>query len=687
LVTSPTIEIPVAQQPSARPASRDTYRPHLDGLRAIAVYLVVLFHAGSSWFSGGYIGVDVFFVLSGYLVTQVLLRDIGPLRSISYARFYARRYRRLLPAAFVTLLVTAVVYKALASPAEVASSVNAFKAAFLYVANWFFIRRSTAYFGGDITQNPVLQFWSLAVEEQFYLLWPLLLAGVIAWTRKFGTRQFTVARTTIMIAAAASLGWALWLRTSNPVHAYYGTDTRAYQLLAGALIALTPSLVSRPARSPRAARLLVTLSLVVLVALALSSVHLDAVERGVAAMVTTVGVIIGLEAAKGGVFKRVLSSDSVVYLGKVSYGTYLWHWPVIFVMTATLHLSTLSTVVLSCFIATSIASLSFTLLEHPVRVSHFLDRHRRAVVAAGLAISIASAVVLIPAIFHRTSPSSAAALSGTRATPVPKGLDFADATFSAIPRPPTCVGRPPSDCTIVRGTGKHVLLMGDSHAQMLIPTFTDIARRENLTLSVLALGACPWQRHVYLAVRPDECRRRKEDFYKRVIPALRPDVVIAINYGFDDTSVGSFAGVARGETGPGVYRGQPEFRTLMTNATRQSAAALTAGGAKLIIVEPIPIARTNPTACLVRTHLIEPCRYVAPNGPTVLEPFYRQLAAENHDIYSANFDRIVCPFLPICDPVIAGHIVKVDADHLTVEFANYIAPAVDAYLKDQGIIG
>src|SRR6476659_562605 len=118
------------------------YRPYLDGLRAVAVYLVVLFHAGSDRFSGGYVGVDVFFVLSGFLVTQLLLRDVAARGSIRLGRFYSRRFRRLLPAAFVTLIVTAIVYTAISTPGEVADAVGSFKAAFLYVANWYFIHHS-----------------------------------------------------------------------------------------------------------------------------------------------------------------------------------------------------------------------------------------------------------------------------------------------------------------------------------------------------------------------------------------------------------------------------------------------------------------------------------------------------------------------------------------------------------------
>ena len=153
------------------------YRPHLDGLRAVAVYLVVLFHAGIGRFDGGFIGVDVFFVLSGFLVTQLLLRDLAGAGSIRFARFYARRFRRLLPAAFVALVVTALLFVAV-DPVEALASVRSFQAAFLYSANWYFIGASTDYFGADVATNPVLHFWSLAVEEQFYLVWPLLLGGL-----------------------------------------------------------------------------------------------------------------------------------------------------------------------------------------------------------------------------------------------------------------------------------------------------------------------------------------------------------------------------------------------------------------------------------------------------------------------------------------------------------------------------
>jgi len=409
---------------AAEPAH--AYRAHLDGLRAVAVYLVVLFHAGNDRFSGGYIGVDVFFVLSGFLVTQLLLRDIAASGSIRLSRFYSRRFRRLLPAAFVTLLVTAVVYTAISSSLEVTDALGSFKAAFLYSANWYFIHQARGYFAADITANPVLHFWSLAVEEQFYLLWPLTLGALFAVTRRLDPRRRRRAiQAIVAIGAVTSALYALSLRTSNLNRAYYGTDTRAYELLAGALLALVPSLVVRSSRHGRAMRIATTGGIAALLVIASSSVHIDAIERGIAVTITTCVILVAIEAADGGIVKRVLSSNPVVYLGKISYGTYLWHWIVILVARRAFHPSPLATAAIAFLVATALASLSFEMLERPVRISGLLDRHRQAVIAGGLALSVLSAFVLIPKLVDpaHASTASTRAVGGTQGlTPIPKHL-------------------------------------------------------------------------------------------------------------------------------------------------------------------------------------------------------------------------------------------------------------------------
>lgn len=668
-----------------QPPPTEGYRPHLDGVRALAVYLVVLFHGGSTHFTGGFVGVDVFFVLSGYLVTQLLWRDIDAVGAIRLARFYARRVRRILPAALVALTATAALYVAIASPSDVAAAVGGFKAAFLFVANWFFIARSTAYFGGDIERNPVLHFWSLAVEEQFYLLWPLVLGGLVAVGRWRGAPPLPLVRRAVGAGAIGSLLLALALRADHPEHAYYGTDARAYQLLAGALLALAPGVIQGLGRVPRAARLLAALSVAGLVALASSLVALDPIVRGAAVAGLTWVAIAALEAAPGGPARRLLSIPPIVYLGRISYGTYIWHWPVVLVLTVVASLDGAALMALTAVIASALASLSFQMLENPLRQWPLLDRRPRTVIAAGLCASGAAALALMPAIVDPAAASLRAMRAG--GTPIPANLDFAAASFTRLPPPPDCAGGPASDCTIVHGSGPHVLLLGDSHARMLIPTFRAIAERENLTLSVVARGGCPWQRHLYGRPRDPGCRTLKEDAYTRLIPELKPDLIVAINLGYEDPHFEQFG--TAGEDGVLIWRGTPAFDRLWRDATLASAAELEPMATEgLVIVEPIPVAQpsANPTACLVHARFLEDCRYLASLKPSSLERLYREIAAANPRIWSADFDRLVCPWWPVCDPVVSDRIVKVDAHHLTAGYAAYIAPRVEDYLRANHLI-
>jgi peptidoglycan/LPS O-acetylase OafA/YrhL len=663
-------------------AVADTYRPHLDGLRALAVYLVLLFHAGSGVFSGGYIGVDVFFVLSGYLVTQLLVRDVAHSGAIRFARFYSRRFRRLLPAAFVALVVTAVVFTAISSPVEVSGAVGSFKAAFLYSANWYFIHHASGYFGADISTNPVLPFWSLAVEEQFYLLWPLTLGGVFFLSRRLsdGNRMRAI-QVAVALGAFGSAAWALSLRTANPNHAYYGTDARAYELLAGALIALTPGIVVWAKRFGRTMTAATWVGIAALVVLASNWFTLDAIQRGIAVTVVTSILLVAFEAAGGGWIKRAFSTPTVVYLGKVSYGTYLWHWLVILVVLRTFQPNPMATFGIACLVATALASLSFQILERPVRTSTRLDRYRRVVIASGLAISVVSGLVLIPKLVDPAHASSGSQETSEHPVliPVPKNLTLAgeDAPYT------NCYERPVSECTVVTGPGKHILLMGDSHAWMLVPTFTQIAREHGLTLSVSVAGACPWQLDLDTPFQTSYCKAMKADLYQRVIPALHPDIIVAVNLG--------------GYSQPGNYfplddpAGHRAGSATVQAATRSSVSALRAGGRDVVLIEPIPIPRLpspffDPYKCLEKAKVQEECRYTAAPSPSPTDQLYRQVAAQDPHVYSLNLDQQVCPLLPICDPVISGQIVKLDPSHLTAGFAATLAPYVDIYLRSVGLI-
>jgi len=677
-----TLAVTAPPREPADTATADPYRPHLDGLRAVAVYLVLLFHAGSGVFSGGYLGVDVFFVLSGYLVTQLLLRDVTNRGSIRFARFYSRRFRRLLPAAFVALVVTAVVFTAISSPVEVSGAVGSFKAAFLYSANWYFIHHASGYFGADISTNPVLPFWSLAVEEQFYLLWPLTLGAVFVLSRRVHNRyRMRAIQLVVAAGAVASAGWALSLRTGNPNHAYYGTDARAYELLAGALIALTPATVVWAKRYGRTMAGATFVGMAALVVLASRWFSFDAIQRGLAVTVVTVVLIVTLEAARGGWIKRLLSAPTVVYLGKVSYGTYLWHWLVILVLLRTFQPDPVATFAISCLVATALASLSFQILERPVRTSVRLDRYRRVVIVAGLLISVVSGLVLIPKLVDPAHASSGSQETSEHPVlvPVPKDLRLSgeDAPYT------NCYGQPVSECTVVTGPGAHILLMGDSHAWMLVPTFTQIAREEGLTLSVSVAGACPWQLDLDTPFQTSYCKAMKADLYQRVIPALHPDLIVAVNLG--------------GYSQPGNYfpfddpAGHRAGFAAVKTATTSSIAALRAAAPNVVLVEPIPIPRSpspffDPYKCLEKAKVQEECRYTAAPVPSTIDELYRHVAAQDPHVYSLNLDTQVCPLFPICDPVIGGQIVKLDPSHLTAGFAATLAPYVDTWMRSVGLI-
>jgi len=684
------------------------YRPHLDGLRALAVYLVVLFHAGVDRLSGGFIGVDVFFVLSGYLVTQVLVRtlrlgprrDGGPDRPAGFSRFYARRYRRLLPASFVTLIVTAIVYSAIASQAELASAIGSFKATFLYVANWYFIRQSSDYFAAAVNSNPVQQFWSLAVEEQFYFVWPILLTGLFLATRGLRRHAHRARQVAIAAAALLSVAWALHLAGSNVSRAYYGTDARAYQLLAGALLALTPGLVLRASRW-RPTWFAAPAGVVALVVLSTSRLDVNPVKRGIGATVATLVLIVGLESLACGPLNRVFSSQPAVYLGRVSYGTYLWHWPVILVAASlTDHsISPFSTFAIAAFVATGLASISYQLLEMPVRRQPLLDRISPAVILAGIAISVVGALVLIPTIidpYASTRRTVGTTASATGLTPVPN-LDFASARtdvgdLKGAALRENCYQQPVSVCTPVHGRGAHILVIGDSHAQMMAPTFAKLAQEHGLTFSTAASGACPWQRNLY--IRPviasdqvflERCLAFKRDLYERVIPALKPDVVVA----WSNDYLTRRPGVVYDADGhPASSSGAADLARQVKAETERSIAELERYASKVLIAEPVPTAPTglDPFQCLTKSKWVEPCRFVADAKPTVLDLVYRSVA-DDRRVYEASFDRFACPFMPICDPVSGGMIVRFDNQHLTPRYAVSLAAPMAQFLQANQLIG
>ncbi len=662
------------------------YRPYLDGLRAVAVYLVVAFHAGLGLVSGGFVGVDIFFVLSGFLVTRILVGDLASAGRIQWRHFYSRRVRRILPAAVVALVVTAVVYAVVASPSDMLGVLGGFRAALFYVANWYFIHQTTNYFAANVNSSPVLHFWSLAVEEQFYLLWPVTLGGLYVATRRAGRRRWWVLRGIVLAAALASAVAAVHIGATNLERAYYGTDTRAYQLLAGALIALTPQLWRLGKSISRYAQGIALLTLASLLFLASSGLSVSPITRGVLVATLAGALIIALENARGGFVKRMLSAGPFSYLGRISYGTYLWHWPVIVVLAYGRDLSPAELFLITVPTATVLAAISFHALERPLRTSRTLERFRTPVIAIGFSTSILVGVLVIPAILD----TGGGALSVGAESSFASNLHLLDwrAAKNDIAKLPTCLDAPVQQCTVVRGTKERVLLIGDSYAQMWLPAFESIAKAESLTLSVAVLDACPWQRGLFYIGSGSfysNCKRHQDDWYNRVVPAFNPDIVILAQSGQGNSR---FPVPLTFPDGRKLGFGAPGYNEALIHASAATLATLREPHRKVVVLEPTPSSFPfDPLSCLSRGGSPSGCAYKVDADLTAIELYYRQ-ASHPPNLLSVDLDRLVCPRLPICDAIVHDVIVRRDANgHLTATFAHSVSTTIDAILHTRGILG
>jgi peptidoglycan/LPS O-acetylase OafA/YrhL len=356
------------------------YRPEVDGLRAIAVAPVILFHAGSDWFSGGYVGVDVFFVISGYLITSLLIEDLRRDR-FSIARFYERRARRILPALFLVLLCTSVAAWMWMVPAQLEEYARTLVAVVLFVSNVYFWRVDD-YFAPAAELNPLLHTWSLAVEEQFYIVFPLLL--LLLW-RLGAARAFGA----IVLLSVMSLMLAEWGWRQKPVPSFFLLPTRAWELGVGAICAF----VLRDS-APRGSTPLAGLGLA-LIGLAVLGFDAETPTPSLYTLAPVAGTaLVILHARDGTLAARLLSVRLLVGLGLISYSAYLWHQP-LFAFARVRSLSHPSPGLMLALVLASLglAYLTWRFVEQPFRRTRAAPPSRRAVfIASGTAVAAFVAV-------------------------------------------------------------------------------------------------------------------------------------------------------------------------------------------------------------------------------------------------------------------------------------------------------
>ena len=362
--------------------SRLPHRRALDGVRGVAVVAVLLFHADK--LKGGYLGVDLFFVLSGYLITSLLLAEARATGRVKLLGFWARRARRLLPALFLVLVFVGLYAAVIAEPSELHRIRIDALTTLAYVGNWRFVFGNFDYFALFASPSPLNHTWSLAIEEQFYLVWPLAFAGLLAWGRRrdsgsdaapTATARRTFWMSLVLAVGSAALALGLWAAYGNANRIYYGTDTRAASILLGA--ALSGFLAWKgPANTPRSRLAVEAGAAVGAAVLAVAWYRLSGLNlyRGGLLVCAVAGVAVVAAAAhpQPGLVARMLSFRPFVGLGVISYGLYLWHWPLyLWLNSDRVGLDGWSLFAVRMAVTLPVAIASFFLVERPIRRGAF----------------------------------------------------------------------------------------------------------------------------------------------------------------------------------------------------------------------------------------------------------------------------------------------------------------------------
>ncbi len=510
---------------SGRPHPPTAVRPEIQGLRAVAVMLVLLYHLWPGRLHGGYIGVDVFFVISGFLITGNLLRETERHGRVRLADFWARRARRLLPAAFLVLVATAVGVLLWVPELRWQQFFKEIGAAGLYVENWSLARDSVDYLASSNAPSPVQHYWTLSAEEQFYLVWPLLVVLGLFLARLSGRRRTTSITAVLALAAVASLAYSLWQTVENPAVAYFSTLTRAWEFAAGALLACAGGR-TLAGRFPRVAALTSGAGLLVVVVCAL--VLTDSTPMpGVAAVVVVVGsvaVLLAGDAHPAWSPTRMLTWRPATWLGDISYSMYLWHWPLLVLLPYVLERPPGLLARVGVLVATILlAWATKVLVEDPVRRTRLLGLQRpgRALVATAVAAALLVAACAVPwwGVERDTRRSAELARSLVSDAPRCFGAESMDPAAEDCPNPdlaeslvpsvtavsddyadyPACEERlrqrplrpcefgPTDDPSV-----PHVALVGDSHARAMLPALERLADEGVLSVDFYSAGGCVW---------------------------------------------------------------------------------------------------------------------------------------------------------------------------------------------------
>jgi peptidoglycan/LPS O-acetylase OafA/YrhL len=576
---------------SATTPERD-FRPEIQALRAVAVVAVVVFHFWPNRLSGGYVGVDVFFVVSGYLITAHLLRDVRATGRVAVAAFWARRIRRLLPASLLVLLVTTVAVLALVPGAFWTQFLREVAASALYVENWLLAADSVDYLAAENSASPVQHYWSLSAEEQFYLAWPLLIVGATALARGRAARRIRFVFVVLSLVTTLSLAFSIVATAVAPAPAYFITPTRAWEFGAGALLAFLPREVL-DARLPRHAAAGLSWAGFTLIALAAVVYTADTPFPGFAALLPVGGTLAVLAAGLPGARwapSRLLALRPVQFLGDVSYSVYLWHWPLLILLPLALGAPLGAIAKIAALVGcVGLAWLTKVFVEDPARRWRPLAtaRPRRTLTAMAVAMAVVVAMPLGAVAVQRAAVAGQAeAIDAAARTPCvgaaafEPGEDCAESRGDLLPARSTvyddtqgafaCYDSTPDGDLPACSFGStaddalRVALIGDSHGAMLVPGLTDQAAAANWHVDVFVSRGCVWSQSD-LTNLDNSCHTRNAAMHELLTTGTRYDLVLlAARRSLD---------VPQGEPYVAFAQAAPQWQAVLDRGTRIVAVA------------------------------------------------------------------------------------------------------------------
>lgn len=667
-------------------------RPDIQGLRAFAVLSVLAFHVWPSAVPGGYAGVDVFFVISGFLITGVLLGDALEHGRVLVTRFYARRIKRLVPAATCVLLVVAACTPLLPASRRTETALE-LAASALYVENHWLAHRARDYLAADDAPSIVQHYWSLSVEEQYYVAWPLLLSLAALLVPRARGKPRLIFAGLIAVLFTGSFAYSVLLTGTDASQAYFATTTRAWELSIGGALAVFASSESTIARVPR------WLGSLGLVAIASASLVLSTRTPfpGYAALLPTLGagavLGAGLREARwpGDVLLR---NRIMVYVGGISYSLYLWHWPVLIVMEVLARRALeVGEGALAVAISFALADLTKRWVEDPCRAESFVAARPGAaftIAACCLAASLIAAAAVLPR--SDSSPTDVAApefaLRGALAVDDP-GYDFRSEDPNTVVPLPSVALHDVADAYrescyqgVSRVDVKHcdygaeparitLALVGDSHAVQWLPAFQALAKLRAVRVYGITKNACAFSfeavYNVGLARPYDECVRWSQNVVGW-LAEHRPSAVLIAQ---------SPAHTIDG----GVWQEETERVAI---GMMEAWHAVQAQGLRIIAIGPTPTlpAKQTPRECLATARdWRTDCVFVERD---VLGRSAIRVAAERTGTPLIDLRDAFC-IAGLCPSMIGGALVYRDHHHVTATYARTLAPRFERELAALGI--